>query len=157
MWMLATRRPTELASDVANLQGRITRLMNEVLHTWPFGPFGEDGTIASAWVPPVDIFEDNESLKIVAELPGVRPEDVRISHENNALTIRGEKKQVAEEKTERVHRYERTYGTFERTFTLPSTVDAERIQATYENGVLTVLLPKVERARPREIPIRVGQ
>jgi HSP20 family protein len=156
MWTLATRRPNAGATDVANLHGRLNRLMNETFGTWPFGLFGEDGTIASAWVPPVDIFEDNESLKIMAELPGVRPEDVRISHEDSTLTIRGEKKQFAEEKTERVHRYERTYGTFERTFSLPSTVDAERIQASYQNGVLTVLLPKVERAKPREIPVQVS-
>lgn len=91
----------------------------------------------------------------MAELPGVRPEDVRISLENSTLTLRGEKKQVAEENTERVHRYERAYGTFERTFTLPSTVDHERIQADYENGILTVTLPKVERARPKEIPVSV--
>jgi HSP20 family protein len=78
---------------------------------------------------------------------------VKISLENSTLTLRGEKKQAAEEKTERVHRYERSYGRFERVFTLPSTVDADRIEATFEDGVLTVMLPKTERARPREIPV----
>jgi HSP20 family protein len=103
------------------------------------------------------VFEDKESVKIVAELPGVKPEDVKLSLENNLLTIRGEKKQQAEEQSERVHRYERSYGTFERTFALPSTVDPERIEASYESGLLTVTLPKAERARPREIQVRVGQ
>ena len=95
-------------------------------------------------------------MKIVAELPGVKPEDVKLSLENNLLTIRGEKKQEAEERNERVHRYERSYGTFERSFVLPSTVDGEKISADYQNGVLTVVVPKAERARPREIPVRAG-
>lgn len=153
MWMLSTRRPNDSVSDLAQLQGRLTRLMNESFGPWP--AVGDGGTLASAWVPAVDVFENQEAIRIMAELPGVRPEDVRISLENSTLTLRGEKKQVAEENTERVHRYERAYGTFERTFTLPSTVDHERIQADYENGILTITLPKVERARPKEIPVSV--
>ena len=100
------------------------------------------------------MFEDKDAVKIVAELPGVKAEDVKISLENQTLTMRGEKRQVAEEKTERVHRYERSYGAFERTFALPGTVDADRIEASYADGLLTVTLPKVERARPRQIEIR---
>lgn len=148
MWMVSTRRP---ADELAQFQGRLNRMMNEVFGPWPAG--AENGAIGSAWVPAVDVFENQEGIKLVAELPGVKPEDVKISLENNALTLRGEKKQVAEEQAERVHRYERTYGTFERVFTLPSTVDADRIEANYENGILTIALPKVERARPREIPV----
>ena len=72
------------------------------------------------------MFEDKDSVKIVTEIPGVKPEDVKISIENQVLTIRGEKKQVAEEKTERVHRYERSYGVFERSFALPNLVDADK-------------------------------
>ena len=75
------------------------------------------------------MFEDEDAVRIVAKLPGVKPEDVRISLENQTLTMRGEKRQVAEEKTERVHRYERVYGAFERTFALLGTVDADRIEA----------------------------
>jgi HSP20 family protein len=85
----------------------------------------------------------------------VAPEDVKISVEGNVLTIHGTKQQVAEERTERVHRYERTYGVFERSFTLPATVDASGIKAAYEHGVLTVTLPKAEKARPRQIPVQV--
>ena len=81
---------------------------------------------------------------------------MKISLENNVLTIRGEKKQQAEERNERVHRYERSYGVFERSFGLPSTVDPEKIQAAYQNGILTVTVPKAERARPREISIKVS-
>ncbi len=119
------------------------------------GSLNGDSTEAT-WVPPVDIFEDAEGLRIIAEVPGVKPEDVKISLENNVLTIRGSKQQVAEERTERVHRYERTYGTFERSFTLPATVDASNIKASYEHGVLTVTLPKAEKAKPRQIAVQVA-
>lgn len=85
----------------------------------------------------------------------MKAEDVKISLEGNVLTIRGEKRQAAEEKTEHVHRYGRSYGTFERSFTVPSTVDADHIQASYDLGVLTVRLPKVEKAKPRQIAVRV--
>jgi HSP20 family protein len=107
-------------------------------------------------VPATDIFEDGEGIKISIELPGLRPEDVKLTIENDTLTIRGEKKQVAEEKTTKVHRYERTYGSFERSFTLPNTVDADRVIARFEDGVLTVTLPKAERAKPREIAVKVS-
>jgi HSP20 family protein len=114
------------------------------------------GSTEASWVPPVDIFEDTEAIRIIAEVPGVSPSDVKISLENNVLTIRGSKQQVAQERTERVHRYERTYGTFERSFTLPATVDASNIQASYEHGVLTVTLPKAEKAKPRQIEVQVA-
>jgi HSP20 family protein len=81
---------------------------------------------------------------------------VHISVESNVLTIKGTKEQAAEEKAEKVHRYERTYGAFERTFTLPVTVDPNKIKATYEHGVLTVLLPKIETAKPHLIKVEVA-
>ncbi|MFZ5623115.1 MAG: Hsp20/alpha crystallin family protein [Gemmatimonadota bacterium] len=154
MLVTTTRRAQDLPSAFANLQ-RLSQVLDNAFGLWPFSR--EETGALMAWVPPVDVFEDKERIKIVAELPGVGPDDVKLSLENNTLTIRGEKKQVAEESTERVHRYERTYGAFERSFTLPTTVDAEKIQASYENGVLTVILPKAERARPREIAINVAR
>lgn len=148
----ATRR----GSDAFQSLRRLNTLLDEVLGA-PWGTeWGTNGTITAAWTPACDIFEGKDQLKIVVELPGVKPEDVKLSIENNLLTIRGEKKQVAEETSDRVHRYERIYGQFERAFALPSTVDADRVEAQFENGVLTVLLPKVERARPREIPVKVS-
>jgi HSP20 family protein len=148
MYVTTTRRPFEAMASL--------RRLNAVLDEAFGNGQQEDGsTITSAWYPACDVFEDKEAVKIVAELPGVRPEDVKISLENNLLTIRGEKKQQAEEKNERVHRYERSYGIFERSFALPSTVDADKIQAAYSHGVLTVTVPKAERARPREIAIKV--
>jgi HSP20 family protein len=131
---------------------RLNRLLDEAFASFP--GFQPGGVITSAWLPPVDVSEDRDKLQLTLELPGVRPEDVKLSMENNILTIRGEKRQKTEETSGRVHRYERSYGSFERTFALPNTVDPDRIEANYENGVLTINIPKVERARPREIPVK---
>ncbi len=147
-----TRRP-EGGADLFNLR-RLNNMLDEMFSPWTGTERG--GTITSAWFPPCDVFEDAEKLKIVMEIPGVKSEDVKLSLENNTLTIRGEKRQEAEEKSDRVHRYERSYGSFERSFVLPSTVDADRIEARCDNGVLTIELPKAERARPREIPVSGG-
>ena len=142
------------AGDFATLGNRINRMLNDAFSgaDWMY----RDSATA-AWVPPVDVLEEAGAIRIMAELPGVRPEDVKISVEGNVLTIHGTKQQVAEERTERVHRYERTYGAFERTFTLPATVDAEHIKAGYDNGVLTITLPKVEQAKPRQIQVEVSK
>jgi HSP20 family protein len=134
---------------------RLNTMLDDALATWPFQR-EENGTLTAAWTPAVDVFEDKDAVKIIAELPGVRPDEVKLSIENNILTLRGEKKQVAEETTERVHRYERSYGMFERSFALPNTVDADRVEARFENGLLTIQLPKEERARPREIQVKVS-
>jgi HSP20 family protein len=150
MTQMTTRRPFENFQTLR----RLNNVLDEAFSAWPFGQ--ESGSITSSWYPACDVFEDKESVKIVAELPGVKPEDVKLSLENNLLTIRGEKKQEAEERSERVHRYERSYGTFERAFVLPSTVDGDKISAEYQNGILTIVVPKAERARPREIPVRTA-
>ena len=125
------------ALDGTTLERRIGRLFSDAFGNldWQY----RDSAGAS-WVPPVDILEEPDSIRIMAEVPGVKPENVKISLENNVLTIHGSKEQVAEERTERVHRYERTYGTFERSFTLPA----------------TVTLPKVEKAKPRHIDVQVA-
>ena len=138
--------------DTTSLEHRITRFLNDAFG----GLDGHSGDGAAAtWVPAVDVLEDADAIRIVAEVPGVSPEDVKISHENNVLTIQGTKQQVTEKETERAHRYERTYGAFERSFTLPATVDVNAIKANYEHGVLTVTLPKSEKARPRQIQVQV--
>lgn len=134
---------------------RINRMLDAAFQGWPFSGEGPD-LVTSAWVPPTDIFEDADGIKIAIELPGLRPEDVKLTIENDTLTIRGEKRQLAEEKTTKVHRYERSYGAFERSFTLPNTVDGEHVAARFEHGVLTVTLPKAERAKPKEIAVKAG-
>ena len=137
------------------LTRRPTRMLDDVFAGWPFGQ-EPDGTLTASWVPAVDVFEDKDHVRIMVEVPGVNPDDIKISLEQQTLTISGEKKQVSEEKTERVHRYERTYGSFTRRFTLPATVDAEKIEAKAEQGVLVLTIPKSEKARPRQIPISLG-
>jgi HSP20 family protein len=139
--------------DPGNLFGlqRLNRILDEAFAGLPFPEQGS--VITSTWFAPTDVSEDENSLRITMELPGVNPQDVRLSLENNVLTIRGEKKQESDENNERVHRFERTYGMFERTFVLPNTVDTEKIEARFENGVLFVSIPKAERAKPREIQV----
>ena len=144
---LMIRRPADLR--------RLNQVLDAAFTGWPFATESGD-LVTSAWVPPTDIFEDADGLKILVELPGLRPEEVKLTVENLTLTIRGEKKQVAEEQTTKVHRYERSYGAFERSFALPNTVDVERVVAKFEHGVLTVTLPKAEKAKPKTIEVRVG-
>lgn len=135
-----------------NLERRMGKYFNEPL---TYVDWAAPELPTAAWVPVVDIFEEPEFLRIVAEIPGVRPEQVKISVEDNVLTIQGTKEQIAEEKAEKVHRYERTYGAFERSFTLPATVNADAIKASYENGLLTLMLPKLEKAKARQIKIDI--
>jgi HSP20 family protein len=151
MSVSTTRRPLDSMTSLR----RLNSILDDAFTSWPFQS-QENGALTASWIPACDVFENTDAVKIIAEVPGVRAEDVKISLENNLLTIRGEKRQQAEEKTERVHRYERTYGGFERAFALPTTVDPEKIAANYANGILTVTIPKTERARPREIPVKVG-
>ena len=151
MYLTTTRRPLPFQS-----LRRLGNALDEAFNTWPFAQDDEGGAITSSWYPACDVLEDQDSVKIIVELPGLTPDDVKLSLENNLLSIRGEKKQHAEERTERVHRYERSYGAFERSFALPTTVDSDKVSASFENGILTVTLPKAERARPREIPVRVA-
>ena len=151
MFLTTTRRPYD---GMTNLR-RLNSMLDEAFNGWPFQS-QESGALTSSWLPPCDVFEDKDAVRIVAEIPGVNADDVKISLESNLLTLRGEKKQHAEEQNERVHRYERSYGAFERTFSLPTTVDPEKIDAQYTGGVLTITIPKVERARPREIPVTVS-
>lgn len=138
--------------DPANLFGlqRLNRILDEAFAGLSFP---ESSVVTSTLFAPTDVSEDETALQITMELPGVDPENVRLSLENNVLTIRGEKRQEIDENNERVHRSERVYGIFERTFVLPSTVDPDKIEARFENGVLIVRIPKAERARPREIPL----
>ena len=140
-------------TEASALERRIGRLFNDAFGAdeWPAG-----GQAAAGWVPPVDIVDEPGAIRLLVEVPGVHPDQVKISVENKVLTIHGTKQQVAAEHTERVHRYERNYGAFQRTFTLPTTVDPEGITAAYEHGVLTVTLPKAEKARPRQIEVKVA-
>ena len=122
--------------------------------------FGEASPLAREgheWLPAVNVEETPEELVLTAELPGMTEDDVEIELENNILTVRGSKEQTREESEDRrYHLWERRWGSFQRSFTLPRSVSPERIAATFANGVLTVHMPKVAEARSRRIEIQAG-
>jgi len=118
-----------------------------------FSSFYGDG-LSRGWVPPVDIYEtEQHELVIKAELPDVKREDIGVTFENNVLTLKGERKGEQQVSRDRFQRVERFQGTFSRSFTLPATVDAGKISATYKDGVLTVRLPQREEAKPKQITV----
>jgi HSP20 family protein len=119
---------------------------------------GEEATWGrGTWVPPVDIYETDDAFVLKAELPGFSKEDVQIELHENRLTLRGERKRESDAKEEQYHRIERAYGRFERTFWLPTTIDAEKIKASFKDGVLELRLPKSEAAKPKRIAITEPQ
>jgi HSP20 family protein len=116
--------------------------------------FAERGLPVARWAPALDVAESEAAYVITVELPGAKREDVSLEIHDNVLSIRGEKRSEREEKNEKRHYVERTYGSFSRSFTLPANADAERIKASFKDGVLTIELPKTEAAKPRVIDIK---
>src|SRR5258707_9033278 len=118
---------------------------------------GKEQLTAGTFVPPVDVYEDEHNLVLKLEVPGVNEEDLNVSVENDTLTVQGERKFEKAEKEENFHRIERRYGSFTRTFKLPNTVDAEKVDASYEKGILKITLAKRAEAKPRQIKVGNGQ
>jgi HSP20 family protein len=143
----------ELATWPSDLFG-IQREMNRMFDGFFRGTGDEDYAISS-WTPAVDIAEHDDEYLVKVELPGVNKDEVKLTLENNILTIRGEKNQEKETKKENYHRVERNYGSFQRSFTLPAAVKADKIDASYKDGILTVSLPKAEEAKPKQIEVKV--
>jgi HSP20 family protein len=137
--------------EFVTLQDRMNRLLRE---NQPDGR--EEALSTSTFAPPVDVYEDEHSVTLKIEVPGIDEKDIDVRIENNTLTVHGERKFDKEEKEENYRRVERQYGAFTRTFTLPSTVDAERVQAHYDKGVLKIELPKKAEAKPKQIKVNVG-
>ncbi len=108
------------------------------------------------WMPNVDVTETKDEVVVRAEVPGMNKEDISITLQDGVLTLRGEKKQETTEKEASIHRVERNYGSFVRSFTLPTLVQADKVKAGYKDGVLTITLPKAEEAMPKEITISVN-
>ena len=133
-----------------SLQDQVDRLFSDV-----FERKGEESSL-TAWAPTVDIYETEHELVVKADLPEVDPKDLDIRVENNILTIRGERKFEKKVNEENYLRVERAYGSFARSFTLASTVNSEAIKADYQNGVLTLSIPKKEEAKPKQIKVNVG-
>ena len=134
--------------ELSSIQNELNRLFGRT-----FGEGSEEVRMA-AWVPAVDVAETQDRFLITAELPGLRPEDVDISVENSVLRIQGERRFYHERKEDDFHRIERRFGSFTRSITLPSTADAENIQASFDAGVLTIEVPKREEAKPRKIQVK---
>jgi HSP20 family protein len=136
--------------DLMQMREEMDRLFGQFMRRGE----GEEATWGQGmWAPPVDIYETDDAFMLKAELPGFTKEDVNIEVHENRLIIRGERKRETEAKEDQYHRLERAYGRFERAFWLPTTVDAEHIQASFKNGVLEMRLPKSEKAKPKQIPI----
>jgi HSP20 family protein len=118
-------------------------------------PVGEPyETMAGDWVPRLDISETKDAMVVKAEMPGVEPKDIQVTFMGDLLTLKGEREKEAEEKEERYHRTERTYGTFLRTVRLPVAVDGSKVTATFKNGMLVVTLPKTAAAKGTLIPVK---
>jgi HSP20 family protein len=137
--------------EMSNLQNTLNRILGQ-----EYSQTGDDLMTSGTFLPPVDIYEDENSFKLHFEVPGMNEKDIDIRLENNTLTVRGERKFESEQKEENFRRVERRYGTFTRSFTLPNAVDVDKVQASYENGVLTVQLAKRAEAKPKQIKVNIG-
>jgi HSP20 family protein len=135
--------------EVVALQNRVNSLFREMNE-------GDSPLTTASFVPAVDIYEDPKKVVLKLEVPGMDEKDLDIRVENNTLTVKGERKFEKDEKEENFHRIERRYGTFFRSFTLPSTVDSEHIHASYTNGILKLELAKKPEAQPKQIKVNVG-
>jgi HSP20 family protein len=137
--------------DVLTLQNRLNSLFQDYR-----GAGDSDLVSTAAFVPPVDIYEDEHKIVLKLEVPGLKQEDLDIQLENNTLTIKGERKFEKEEKEENFHRIERRYGSFFRSFTVPNTVNTDSVKAGYDAGVLRVELEKRAEAKPKQIKVQIG-
>ena len=138
--------------EFSSIQDRMNRLFRE-----SYGSEGREEALSNtAFAPPVDVYEDEHNVTLKIEVPGIEEKDIDVRIENNTLTVHGERKFEKEEKEENYRRVERQYGSFTRTFTLPTTVDQESVQANYDKGVLKIKLAKKAEAKPKQIKVNVG-
>lgn len=138
----------DATQELLRLHDRINRLFNLSQQD-----FDDEAFISGSWTPACDIVETQDSLILRAELPGVRRDDIDISLDNGVLTLRGSRELEQESQECTYHRIERSYGNFARSFTLPRSIDAERISANYTDGVLEIRMPRREETRPRQIRV----
>ena len=138
--------------EFVTMQDRMNRLFRD-----SYAPEGRDEALTTTtFAPPVDVYEDEHNVTLKIEVPGIDEKDIDVQVENNMLSVHGERKFEKEEKEENYRRVERQYGSFTRTFTLPTTVDPENIQADYDKGVLKIKLAKKAEAKPKQIKVNVG-
>ena len=138
--------------EFVTIQDRMNRLFRDSYGTQ--GP--EEALTNTTFAPPVDVYEDEHNVTLKIEVPGIDEKDIDVQIENNTLTVHGERKYEKEEKEENYRRVERQYGSFTRTFTLPTTVDQDSVQADYDKGVLKIKLAKKAEAKPKQIKVNVG-
>ncbi len=138
--------------DLATMQNRLNHFVRESYS--PEGP--EEALTTTSFAPPVDIYEDEHSIAVKMEVPGIDEKDIDVRIESNTLTVHGERKIEKEEKEENFRRVERQYGSFTRSFTLPSSVDTGQVSAHYDKGVLKISLAKKAEAKPKQIKVNVG-
>jgi HSP20 family protein len=139
--------------EFTTLQERMNRLVRDQYR----GEGGaEESLTTTNFAPPVDVYEDEHSITLKIEVPGIDEKDIDVRIENNTLTVHGERKFEKEEKEENFRRVERQYGSFTRQFTLPNTVDPEQVNATFDKGVLKITLAKKAEAKPKQIKVNVG-
>jgi HSP20 family protein len=136
--------------DMMSARDEMNRVFNEVFGR---GTNDESSWFSSTWAPPVDIYETDGALVLKAELPGFSKDDIHIELKENTLVIKGERKHEDEVKDGNYHRMERTYGAFQRSFVLPTTVDREKVNASYKDGVLELRLAKMLEAQPKRIAV----
>ncbi len=135
--------------DLVTLREKMNRLFEEAFT----GRGEEKDLVSGTWTPSVDIYETENSLVLTAEVPGIKEDDVEIKIEDNTLILQGERKFEKETKEESYHRIERSYGSFYRSFTLPSSIDQDKIQAEHENGVLRITMPKRPELKPKKVKV----
>src|SRR6516162_2163742 len=140
--------------DLLAMQHRMDRLFNELGRDAPL--YREEAASLSRWAPTADVYETGDNIVVKAELPGVDPKDLEVRIEDNTLFLKGERKLEKEVKEENYHRIERSYGSFTRSFALPSSVDADKTSAEYKDGVLTLTMPKREEAKRKTIKIQTS-
>jgi HSP20 family protein len=144
--------------ELTTLQDRMNRLFQDSMASpgSAISRSGEESLMGGSFIPSVDVYEDDNSIILKMEVPGVDQKDIDVRVENNLLTVQGERKFEKEEKEENFQRIERRYGRFSRSFTLPNSVDSEHVQADYENGVLKIKLTKRAEAKPKQIKVNIG-
>jgi HSP20 family protein len=140
--------------ELSTLQDRINRAFRE---SYSGTEAHDESLTTSSFAPAVDVYEDEHKVTLKIEVPGIDEKDIDVQVENNVLTVHGERKIEKEEKEENYRRVERQYGSFTRTFTLPTTVDTESVSATYDKGVLKIALPKKAEAKPKQIKVNVAR
>ncbi|HZW39510.1 MAG TPA: Hsp20/alpha crystallin family protein [Ignavibacteriaceae bacterium] len=141
--------------DLLNFEREVSRIINNFERS-----FDSDNSLPqefenAIWSPLSDISEDKDTFKIRLDLPGMKKEDVKINMENNMLSISGERKQEKESDNSKYHRVERVYGKFYRSFTLPESIEHEKIDAEFKDGQLTIIVPKSEKAKPKQLEIKI--